>query len=192
MTQEFTFWWLAGEFLLEEDLYAGDGGADAPLQLCTQLRATQPLPASRWCYGKLIVLGTGSVEDLHPVKSGKLFGSVPDLWHFGTDPDAYPDPEIRTFDKRIWMRILLFSSVTFKIPTKNYLFSPKFLCLFLFEGTGTAPPLGLKFFNFSFSVVFRARFLFRSVMIFTADRTRIQNKLFPDQQHRLPNTTRFY
>jgi hypothetical protein len=69
----FTFWWLAGEFLLEKNLHAGDGGADAPVQLCTQLRATQPLTASCWCYGKLIVLGTclGSVDD--QIRYGKLF-----------------------------------------------------------------------------------------------------------------------
>ncbi len=34
---------------------------------------------------------------------------------FGTDPD--PDPRIRASDQ--WIQILLFSSLTFKTPTKN-------------------------------------------------------------------------
>ncbi len=50
---------------------------------------------------------------------------VVDPWHFGMDPD----PRIRSTDIRIGIRILLFSSVTFKMPTKNnFLF-----CLLLFE-----------------------------------------------------------
>ncbi len=52
----------------------------------------------------------------------RLRGRVPDSWHFGTDPD----PRIHTFDYRIRIRILLFSSVAFKTPTKN-----NFVCLFL-------------------------------------------------------------
>ncbi len=43
--------------------------------------------------------------------------SVPDPWHFGMDPD----PRIRTYDLRIRLRILLFSSVTFEMPTKKFL-----------------------------------------------------------------------
>jgi hypothetical protein len=41
---------------------------------------------------------------------------------------------------RLWIRIriLLFSSLTFKVPTKNKHFFPKLLCLFLFEGTFTS------------------------------------------------------
>jgi hypothetical protein len=31
----------------------------------------------------------------------KLFSSIPDQWHFGTDQDADPDPPIRFFDWRI-------------------------------------------------------------------------------------------
>jgi hypothetical protein len=58
--------------------------------------------------------------------------SVPDPRHFGTDTDADPG---------IWMwirlRILLFSSVTFKMPTKIIFFSLKFLCLLLSEGIFT-------------------------------------------------------
>jgi hypothetical protein len=52
------------------------------------------------------------------------------------DIDADPDPWIRTFDQRIQMRIrlqiLLLSSVTFNMPTKNNFFSLSFyayLCL---------------------------------------------------------------
>jgi hypothetical protein len=43
------------------------------------------------------------------------------LWilDFGTDPDADLDPRISTFDLRILLRILPFSSVTFKTLTKN-------------------------------------------------------------------------
>jgi hypothetical protein len=67
--------------------------------------------------------------------------SVPDPWHFGRNMDADPDPPIRTFGlwltdpdadptpdpgMRIRLRILLFSSVTFKVPTKNIFFSLSF------------------------------------------------------------------
>jgi hypothetical protein len=41
--------------------------------------------------------------------------SVADPWHFEVDPD--PDPRIHASDQGI--RILLFSSLTFKMPTKN-------------------------------------------------------------------------
>ncbi len=47
---------------------------------------------------------------LHWIKQYQYLSSVPDQWHFGTDPD----PLIRTFDERIKIRILLLSSVTFK------------------------------------------------------------------------------
>jgi hypothetical protein len=50
---------------------------------------------------------------------------VLDLWHFGTDPD----PRVRTTDLRI--RILLFSSVSFKMLIKVFFF-------LLFEGTFTS------------------------------------------------------
>jgi hypothetical protein len=43
-------------------------------------------------------------------------------WHSGPDPD----PRIRTTDLRI--RILLFSSVAFKMPTKNKFFQSFFFC----------------------------------------------------------------
>ncbi len=55
---------------------------------------------------------------------------VADLWHFGTDPY----PRIRASDKWIWIRIwiLLFSSLTFKMPTKNKFFLKSFsACYFL-------------------------------------------------------------
>ncbi len=39
--------------------------------------------------------------------------SVADPWHFGVDPD----PRIHASDQ--WIRILLFSSLTFKMPAKN-------------------------------------------------------------------------
>jgi hypothetical protein len=50
----------------------------------------------------------------------------------GTDPDPHPNPRIRTTD----LRILLFLSVTFKMPKKNNFFL-SFFCLLpvLFEGT---------------------------------------------------------
>ncbi len=51
------------------------------------------------------------------------------------DPD--PDPPIQTSDKWIRIRILLFSSVTFKTSTKNYFF-PSIFCFLLFEGTFTS------------------------------------------------------
>ncbi len=56
--------------------------------------------------------------------------SVPDPWHVGTDPDL----RIHTTDLKI--RILLFSSVTFKIPTKNNFFWV--FLLVLFKGTFTS------------------------------------------------------
>ncbi len=57
----------------------------------------------------------------------RFLTSVPNPWHFGTDSD----PWIRTSDKRMQLKILLFfSSVTIKMPTKN-----KFFRLLLFEGT---------------------------------------------------------
>ncbi len=54
--------------------------------------------------------------------------SVVDPWHVGTDPD----PRVRTTDLRI--RILLFTSVMFKMPTKKYFLS----FLLIFEGTFTS------------------------------------------------------
>ncbi len=45
---------------------------------------------------------------------------------------------IRDILIRIRMRILLFSSVTLKCQQKIIFFSPKFLCIFLFEGTFTS------------------------------------------------------
>ncbi len=56
--------------------------------------------------------------------------SVADRWHFGMDPD----PRIHGSDK--WIRILPFSSLTFKTPAKHFFFF-SFFCLFLFEGTFT-------------------------------------------------------
>ncbi len=50
--------------------------------------------------------------------------SVADPWHFASD-------------SWIRIRILLFSSLTFKTPIKK-LFSPKFFCLLLFEGKFTS------------------------------------------------------
>jgi len=47
--------------------------------------------------------------------SQKIALIVADPWNFGADP--YPDPRIHTSDE--WIRILLFSSVTFKTSTKN-------------------------------------------------------------------------
>ncbi len=53
----------------------------------------------------------------YPVPS--VLSSVVDQGHVGTDPD----PRIRASDQ--WIRIMLFSSLTFKTPTK------KFFCLLL-------------------------------------------------------------
>ncbi len=58
--------------------------------------------------------------------------NVPDPWHFDFGSDA--DPQIRTFDKRIRLWLLLFSSVTFETQKKNL---KKVLCLLLFEDTFT-------------------------------------------------------
>jgi hypothetical protein len=60
--------------------------------------------------------------------------SVADPWHFGVDPDL--DPRIHASDQ--WIRILLFSSMTFKMSTKTNLFVQKFFCLLLFEGAFTS------------------------------------------------------
>ncbi len=59
-------------------------------------------------------------------------GSVPDPCHFGRDPY----PMIRTLYLRIRIQILLFSSVTSKMPTKNKFFS-NFLVL-ISAGTFTS------------------------------------------------------
>jgi hypothetical protein len=56
-----------------------------------------------------------------------------DPWHFGADPD----PRIRISDWWIRIRILLFSSVTFKMATKTK-FIFKALWLLLYEGTFTS------------------------------------------------------
>ncbi len=55
--------------------------------------------------------------------------SVPDPWHFGMDPD--PGPRIHASDWRIWIRIriLLFSSLTFKTPTITNVFEKVFLLI---------------------------------------------------------------
>ncbi len=65
-----------------------------------------------------------------------ILNSVPDPWHFGTDPD----PRISTSDQRIRirLRILLFSSMTFKMPTTQDKFFLSFFCLVLFECTFTS------------------------------------------------------
>ncbi len=85
--------------------------------------------------------GSGSGPEFEPFKHNWAFehiGSVPDPWHFGMDPNADADPRNLSYDQRIRLRlrirfrmqiqlqILLFSSVTFKIPTKNNFFSPRF------------------------------------------------------------------
>ncbi len=57
--------------------------------------------------------------------------SVPDPWHFGVDPD----PRIHSSDKWMRIRILLFSSLTFKTPTKTNLNKVLLLSKVLFECT---------------------------------------------------------
>ncbi len=68
-------------------------------------------------------------EEKHFVSRGFLCisFSVTDPRHFGVDPYPDLDPRIHASAYWIWMRIR-FSSVTFKMPTKNY-------CLLPFEGT---------------------------------------------------------
>ncbi len=51
-----------------------------------------------------------------------VIGSVADPRHFGVDPD--PDPRIHASDQ--WIRILLFSSLTSKMPAKNLFFNKIF------------------------------------------------------------------
>ncbi len=65
---------------------------------------------------------------LQEYKNISVVSSSPDPWYF----DTYPVPQVRTFGLWIWIWILIFSSVTFKKPTKN-----KFLSLLLTEGTFT-------------------------------------------------------
>jgi hypothetical protein len=56
-----------------------------------------------------------------------LVSSVVDPWHFRTDPDQ----RIRASDQWIRIRILLFSCLTFKTPTKNYFYIWVFCLLLL-------------------------------------------------------------
>ncbi len=69
-----------------------------------------------------------------------LFTSDADPWHFGVDPD--PDLDARIHARDYWIRILLFSSLTFKMPTKNKKqktkTKKKFFCLLLIEDTSTS------------------------------------------------------
>jgi hypothetical protein len=66
-------------------------------------------------------------------KVARLQTSVENPWHFGTDADQ----GIRATDLRIRIRILLFSSMDFKIPTKKLFYKVKFFSLLLVEGTRT-------------------------------------------------------
>ncbi len=59
----------------------------------------------------------------------KMKVNVPDPWHFGVDA--------LNNGSGSWIRILLFSSLTFKMPTKNYFFY-KFFWLLLLEDTFTS------------------------------------------------------
>ncbi len=52
-----------------------------------------------------------------------VLGSVPDPWHFGVDPD----PRIHASDLWIRIRILLFSSLTFKMPANTNFLTQFFL-----------------------------------------------------------------
>jgi hypothetical protein len=71
------------------------------------------------------------------------FFSVADPRHFGVDPDRDPgsDPDLRIHASDYWIRIqiriLLFSSLTFKTPRNNYIFK-RFFCLLLFEDAFTS------------------------------------------------------
>jgi hypothetical protein len=57
--------------------------------------------------------------------------SVPDPWHFGVDLDHFdPDPQIHASDR--WIRILLFSSLTWRCQQKtNFLTQFFSACNFL-------------------------------------------------------------
>jgi hypothetical protein len=59
------------------------------------------------------------------IKNLLVAGSVADPLHFGKDPD--PDPTTHASDK--WIRILLFSSLTFKTLIKKS-FSPPIYIIF--------------------------------------------------------------
>ena len=91
-----------------------------PINPCTQGNLTF---FTVWFNG----FGSGSGPEFEPFKHNWAFehiGSVPDPWHFGTDPNADAHPRNLSYDQqiRLWIRfwmgiqlqILLFSSVTFK------------------------------------------------------------------------------
>ncbi len=75
----------------------------------SQLGPATSLPTHSLLY---LIQAKDSLEDSRPVLKAS---SVPDPWHFVVDPD----PRIHASDWWIRMRILLFSSFTFKTPTKN-------------------------------------------------------------------------
>ncbi len=58
------------------------------------------------------------------------FFSVAEPWHFGVDPDPYPRIYASDPDPGSWsgsrFRILLFSSLTFRMPAKNKFFNTIF------------------------------------------------------------------
>jgi hypothetical protein len=76
--------------------------------------------------------GNGNWDGYHLVRYPS--SSFPDPWLFDTDPNTrirntYLRSRIIQILLRIQLRILLFSSVTFKIPTKNNLFFTAFLLI---------------------------------------------------------------
>ncbi len=123
------------------------------IRTVSQSRFRIPVPLQIWGWLR-VFWGWQCHRWRAPLASGRtpqpahqnIFISVPDPWHFGVDPD--PDPRIHASDLcpavpvnhfenpsygniknsvlriRIRMRILLFSSLTFK-----------FFCILLFEGT---------------------------------------------------------
>ncbi len=70
-----------------------------------------------------------SLLSVHKIDRPCWTGSVADPWHIGTETD----PRIHASDKWIQIRMLLFPSLTFKTPTKNYLFTLSFLLITLFH-----------------------------------------------------------
>ncbi len=78
---------------------------------------------------------TSGILRLIPISTLKVpYVGVADLWHLGTDLD----PGIRTSDWWFWIRILLFSSVTFKTWQLQIFFFPKIFCSVLFQNTFTS------------------------------------------------------
>ncbi len=92
-------------------------------------RSVSPSPATRrWSLAKIIYFfffcNTVCNFITIPTNNITLATSVVEPWHFGTDPD------LRLSASDQWIRILLFSSLTFNTLTKNYYFVVFLLIIF--------------------------------------------------------------